>query len=259
MGTRRESSCRVYPVYITPSGSVPLTSRPAEMSVLLARFRRFYGSHPLHLLTMVAGFSLAGYILFTFNPKALWNPHAWWQSIAVWLVAAVIFHDFALFPLYALADRLLGIAAMRQRRRRRGQLRVPGRNHVRIPTLASGLTLLMFWPGIVKQGSATYSAATGQNSAAVPRPLAVAHRGSVQRQHLWLRGPTCAGSPSCPRRHQPAGPRQRSTGRHPPTAAPLDAAERRRNCPRALPTTGKTKTAPTLCSCRPQTNFGVNG
>jgi len=132
------------------------------MSVLLARFRRFYGSHPLHLLTMVAGFSLAGYILFTFNPKALWNPHAWWQSIAVWLVAAVIFHDFALFPVYALADRLLGIAARRQRRRRRGQLRVPGRNHVRIPTLASGLTLLMFWPGIVKQGSATYSAATGQ-------------------------------------------------------------------------------------------------
>ena len=111
---------------------------------------------------MVAGFSLAGYILFTFNPKALWNPHAWWQSIAVWLVATVIFHDFALFPLYALADRLLGIAARRQRRRRRGQLRVPGRNHVRIPTLASGLTLLMFWPGIVKQGSATYSAATGQ-------------------------------------------------------------------------------------------------
>ena len=160
------------------------------------------------------------------------------------------------FLSYALADRLLGIAAMRQRRRRRGQLRVPGRNHVRIPTLASGLTLLMFWPGIVKQGSATYSAATGQNSAAVPRPLAVAHRGSVQRQRLWLRGPTCAGSPSCPRRHQPAGPRQRSTGRHPPTAAPLDAAERRRNCPRALPTTGKTKTAPTLCSCRPQTNFG---
>src|SRR6476661_1973092 len=162
MATRRESSCRRCPVYITPSGSVPLTSRPADMSELLARFRRFYGSHPLHLLTMAAGFSLAGYILFTFNPKALWNPHAWWQSIAVWLVAAVLFHDFALFPVYEDEDRALGIAARRQRRRRRGQLRVPARNHVRIPTLASGLTQLMFWPGIVKQGSATYSAATGQ-------------------------------------------------------------------------------------------------
>src|SRR5262245_13841989 len=160
--TQRESSCRHCPVCITPSGSVPLTSRPTDMSVILARFKRFYGSHPLHLLTMVAGFSLAGYILFTFNPKALWNQHAWWQSIAVWLVAAVIFHDLALFPLYALADRLLGIAAGR-RRRRGGRLRVPGRNHVRIPALASGLTLLMFWPGIVKQGSATYLAATGQS------------------------------------------------------------------------------------------------
>jgi hypothetical protein len=66
-----------------------------------------------------------------------------------------------LFPLYALADRLLGIAT-RRRRRPRGQLRVPVRNYVRIPTLGSGLSLLMFFPGIIKQGSATYVAATGQ-------------------------------------------------------------------------------------------------
>ena len=130
------------------------------MAGLITRFRRFYGSHPLHLLTMAAGFALVGYILFTFNPATLWNPQAWWQSIAIWLAAAIIVHDFALFPLYALADRLLGIST--RRRRRRGQLRVPARNYVRVPALGSGLTLLMFWPGIVQQGSATYSAATGQ-------------------------------------------------------------------------------------------------
>ena len=130
------------------------------MYLFLARLRRFYGSHPLHLLTMVAGFALVGYVVFTFNPATLWNPGTWWQSIAVWLAAAIIFHDLALFPLYALADRLLGIAAGRCRRR--GQPPVPARNYVRIPALASGLTLLIFWPGILRQGSATYLAATGQ-------------------------------------------------------------------------------------------------
>ena len=48
------------------------------------RFTRIYGSHPLHLLTMVSGFSLLGYVLVTFSPATLWNPGTWWQSIAVW-------------------------------------------------------------------------------------------------------------------------------------------------------------------------------
>ncbi|WP_231639707.1 hypothetical protein [Mycobacterium sp. Marseille-P9652] len=131
------------------------------MSALLLRLRKFYGSHPLHLLTMVAGFALAGYTVVTFKLAALWNPGAWWQSIAVWLAAAVLLHDLVLFPLYALADRLLGSAARRSRRQ--GRLPVSARNHVRIPALASGLTFLIFWPGIVRQGAGTYSAATGQS------------------------------------------------------------------------------------------------
>ena len=39
---------------------------------------------------------------------------------------------------------------------------VPVVNHIRIPALAAGLTLLMFLPGIIEQGSRTYLAATGQ-------------------------------------------------------------------------------------------------
>jgi hypothetical protein len=131
------------------------------MSMLLARLRRFYGSHPLHLLIMAAGFTLTGYVVFTFNPATLWNPRTWWQSIATWLAAAIMLHDVALFPLYALVDRVLGITP-RRRRRRAGQPRVSAHNFVRIPALASGLTLLIFWPGIFRQGSATYVAATGQ-------------------------------------------------------------------------------------------------
>src|SRR5262245_11192752 len=116
MAIRRGSLCRHCPVCTTPSGSVPLTSKPADMSALLDPLRRFYGSHPLHLLTMTAGFGLAGSIVFTVNPAALWNPQQCWQSIAGWLAAAIIFHDLALFALYALTDRLLGSAARRRRR-----------------------------------------------------------------------------------------------------------------------------------------------
>ena len=135
------------------------------MALLLARWRKCYGSHPLHTLIMLIGFALVGYVVFTFKPEALWNPHAWWQSIAVWLAGAVIVHDLALFPLYAFADRLLGVATKRLRRTR-GRLRVPARNHLRIPALISALSLLMFLPGIIQQGSATYVAATGQTQQA---------------------------------------------------------------------------------------------
>jgi hypothetical protein len=36
-------------------------------------------------------------------------------------------------------------------------------NYFRVPTLAAGLSLLLFWPGIIQQGQFSYVAATGQN------------------------------------------------------------------------------------------------
>lgn len=134
------------------------------MRTLLGRYRDLYGSHPLHLLTMVAGFALAGYLLAVFKPVTLWNPHVWWQSIAVWFAAAIILHDLVLFPVYALADRLLAIPFQR-RRRRRGEPLVPALNYIRIPAMGSILTLLVFLPGIIQQGGPTYLAATGQTQA----------------------------------------------------------------------------------------------
>jgi hypothetical protein len=106
---------------------------------------------------MLAGFALLGYILATFRPATLWNPGTWWQSIAVWLAAAVIAHDLLLFPLYALADRLLSLRVGRS-----GQPKVSARNHIRVPALGDGPTLLIFLPGIIQQGAPTYQAATGQ-------------------------------------------------------------------------------------------------
>ena len=61
----------------------------------------------------------------------------------------MIGHDLILFPLYALAERL--IPAPRRPRRRDGvgnakSARVPLTNYVRIPTMAAGLMFLLFFP-----------------------------------------------------------------------------------------------------------------
>jgi hypothetical protein len=127
------------------------------MTSVATLFRKSYGAHPVHLLTMLSGFALLGYTLVTLTPSELWNQGTWWQSIAVWFVAAVVAHDFVLFPLYALADRVL---ALRRRVNRRPEVAV--RNYIRVPALAAGLTLLIFLPGIIEQGATVYQAATGQ-------------------------------------------------------------------------------------------------
>ncbi|BBZ36948.1 hypothetical protein [Mycobacterium conspicuum] len=124
----------------------------------MSRFTRLYGANPAHLLTMLAGFALLAYTLATFKISQLWNQSTWWQPIAVWFVAAVIAHDFVLFPLYALADRALAIRPVPPGKRPE----VPARNYIRVPALAAGLTLLVFLPGIIEQGAPTYQAATGQ-------------------------------------------------------------------------------------------------
>jgi hypothetical protein len=130
------------------------------MRSALTGFTSIYGSRPLHLLTMVAGFALLGYILATFEPATLWSGGTWWQTIAVWFAASVIAHDLLFFPLYALADRLLFLG-VRRRESRIGS-KVLARNHIRVPALGAGLTLLIFLPGIIEQGAPTYQAATGQ-------------------------------------------------------------------------------------------------
>lgn len=127
----------------------------SAISVLSARFRDFYGSHPLHLLTMAAGFALLGYVVITAGPRTFWAPQGgWWHSIALWLGAAFVAHDLVLFPLYALADRLVAAPG------KTGQ-RVAIRNYLRMPALGSGLLLLLFFPGIIRQGAPLYAADTG--------------------------------------------------------------------------------------------------
>jgi hypothetical protein len=130
---------------------------------------RLYGERLFHLIVVLAALALGAYAISVLGVQNLLNPSVWWQSIAVWFAVAVIGHDLILFPLYALADRLLP----RRRRARddgdRAPLRpprhVPVTNYLRMPTLAGGLLLLMFLPGIIEQGAPIYQAATGLTQA----------------------------------------------------------------------------------------------
>ena len=46
--------------------------------------------------------------------------------------------------------------------RPRAETSTPVLNYVRIPAMGAALTLLVFLPGIIKQGAPVYAAATGQ-------------------------------------------------------------------------------------------------
>jgi hypothetical protein len=129
---------------------------------------QLYGERMFHLIVVVAALALGVYAVSVLGVRNLFNPNVWWQSSVVWFAVAVIGHDLILFPLYTLADRLLP----RQRgphkdRPTSPQLsgRVPLTNYVRMPTLAAGLLLMLFLPGIINQGAPTYQAATGLTQA----------------------------------------------------------------------------------------------
>jgi hypothetical protein len=66
-------------------------------------------------------------------------------GVATWLVAAVLVHDFVIWPLYTGADRVIG-----------------GNNYIRIPGAISLLLLVVFWGTIAGRGERAYSAVSGR-------------------------------------------------------------------------------------------------
>ena len=118
---------------------------------MTAWWRGRYGASPLHLLTLLASFALAGYAAL----QELRGPVP--LRVAGWFLGAVIAHDLVLFPLYALADRsLTGL-----RRRPAAAARSGAVNYLRVPVLRSGLLLLLFFPLILRQSEGAYGRASG--------------------------------------------------------------------------------------------------
>ncbi|MCE0767322.1 hypothetical protein LWC35_31120 [Pseudonocardia kujensis] len=80
----------------------------------------------------------------TLHPSIPW--------MLAWFAGALLLHDLVLFPLYAAVDRALV---------RLPTGPVPLVNHVRVPLLGAGLTLLVHLPGIIRQGGPVHLGATG--------------------------------------------------------------------------------------------------
>lgn len=106
----------------------------------MARFVRWYGSGPLHLLVLIASFALTGYAmvrLFAVRPL----------EVAIWFVGAAILHDLILLPLYSLAD-LSALSVLRHRAT--AGPTVPWINYLRVPAFLSSLLLLVWFPLIFR-------------------------------------------------------------------------------------------------------------
>jgi|Tabmets5t2r1_1033131.scaffolds.fasta_scaffold45525_2 uncharacterized membrane protein len=121
---------------------------------MAARFRQRYGAGPLHLLAVLASFAIAAYALgraleLTSNP----------DRIVIWLGGSIIAHDLVLLPLYATLGALLAGALLAGGRSSR--VRIAALNHVRVPALASGLLLLVWYPLVAGPADRGFMRLTG--------------------------------------------------------------------------------------------------
>lgn len=132
--------------------SEPGTAAPAERARRSpGELARHGGGALVRLVLVLACFALVAY---TVDQLLIDDPSL--VSVAIWFFGALFLHDLVLFPLYAGGDRVLALVLKVLPR-----TRVPLVNHVRIPVLGAGLSLIMFLPGIIRQGTATAIAASG--------------------------------------------------------------------------------------------------
>jgi peroxiredoxin len=116
----------------------------------MRRLLRWYGANPLHLVTMLGSFALAGYAAAQLLPPDVFG-------IAVWFAGAVIGHDLLLMPLYSLADRS---AAAVFRHIPPKLPTVQWINYLRVPVVLSGLLLLIWFPLIFRLPTGFQAATT---------------------------------------------------------------------------------------------------
>ena len=120
----------------------------------MKRFREDYGAGPVHLLALLASFTVAGYAL----SRALdLTSHP--DRIVIWLGGSIVAHDLILYPLYALLGVIAtGVAVPATHR---NCLRIAALNHLRFPALVSGLLLLVWFPLVAGKGERSFMRASG--------------------------------------------------------------------------------------------------
>ena len=111
--------------------------------------RRVDAGHAVRLLVIVGCLAFAGYVA----DRVIRVPYAW--MIGLFFVGAIVAHDFVLYPVYTLTDRVIRRLGVGHRPQ------VSWINHVRIPALLSGLLLVLFFPLVFGLGAKTYRSATG--------------------------------------------------------------------------------------------------
>ncbi|MCU1494282.1 MAG: hypothetical protein JWO62_2046 [Acidimicrobiaceae bacterium] len=137
-----------------PDEEVPSTerTRPSRRAV----FERRYGGGPGHLLSMIVGLSVAGYVVSILAGVG----HRF--EILLWVAGAIVAHDILLFPLYTAAD---AFAHWVHHPRGTTPPLVPWRNHVRAPLAISALLLAMTFPLVFRLSESSYHRATGLTTA----------------------------------------------------------------------------------------------
>jgi hypothetical protein len=123
-----------------------------------ATLKKRYGASPLHLISLLASFAVAGAAVV-----------GWFQrprdvaSVLEWFGAAIVLHDLVLTPLYSLVDRItIGWLHRRVTRDQPAAARAVGpAPYLRVPAIVSGLLLAVFFPVIFGLGARTELVASG--------------------------------------------------------------------------------------------------
>lgn len=127
----------------------------------MRRFRYEYGAGPLHLLTVIAAFAIAGFaVLMLFEVQE----GSQMLNFAIWFVGAILLHDLVLFPLYSGIDRLVVRGAGVHRADAAAPSAVSAVNYVRAPFLLSGLFFVVWFPLILGVAEQEYAVTTGQST-----------------------------------------------------------------------------------------------
>ena len=124
----------------------------------MASFAKLYGAGPLHLLSALASFAVAGYAALKI--RDLGAP----GNVALWFVGAIIAHDLLLLPLYSLVERVTARVTRATTRPARGGAPPPpgvlALNHIRVPVMIAALLFVLFFPSILGRNEG-YAGASG--------------------------------------------------------------------------------------------------